>query len=147
MTIKNIVLVGARRGSISGCWSVSKILPLQKERYFTESRPLVLLPPPALEHQIVDVLGGGRGSRQIVEAVASGILLAVVLRAGIGMVVAVGGVVQLSQALHHLLVGQVLVGDASAEIQDLPQGDRESPHVALRRVFALKREKKKTGAM
>lgn len=62
ITIKNVALAEIR-GSISGCWSVSKIFPLQKERYFTESRSLGLLSLPAFEHQIVDVLGGGGGSR------------------------------------------------------------------------------------
>lgn len=132
ITIKNVALVEIW-GSISGCWSVSKIFPLQKERYLTESRSLGLLSLPALEHQIVDVLGGGGGPRQVIEAV-SGILLATIF--GIG-VAAVSGVMQLPQALHHFLVGQVLVGDTSAEIQNLPEGDCESPHVALGRVFPL----------
>lgn len=46
---------------------------------------------------------------------------------------------QSSQALHHFLVRQVLVRDPSAKVQDLPQGHRERPYVALRRVFALRR--------
>lgn len=137
LTIKNVVLAEAR-GSISGRWSVSKIFPLQKERYFTESRSLVFLSSPALEHQIVYVLGGSGGSRQIVKA-ASGILLATVL--GIG-VVAINGMIQLPQTLHHILVGQVLVRDASAEIQDLPQCDCKSPHVALGRVFSLEKNRR-----
>lgn len=132
MTIKNVALAEIR-GSISGCWSVAKIFSLQKERYLTESRPLGLLSLPALEHQIVDVLGGGGGPRQVIEA-ASGVLLATVF--GIG-VAAVSGVMQLPQALYHFLVGQVLVGDTSAEIQNLPEGDCESPHVALGRVLSL----------
>lgn len=101
MNIKGIVLAEVC-GSISGCWSVSKIFPLQKERNLAESRSLVLLPSPAFEHQIVDVLGRGGGSRQIVEATA--VLFAIFF--GIRRVVfAVGGVMQLSQTLHHLLVG------------------------------------------
>lgn len=132
ITIKNVVLVEIR-GSISGCWSVSKIFPLQKERYFTESRSLGLLSLPALEHQIVDVLGGGGWPRQVIEAV-SRILLATVF--GIG-VAAVSGMMQLPQALHHFLIGQVLVGNTSAEIQNLPEGDCESPHVALGRILSL----------
>lgn len=132
LTIKNVVLAEAR-GSISGRWSVSKIFPLQEERYFTESRSLVFLSSPALEHQIVYVLGGSGGSRQIVKA-ASGILLATVL--GI-VAVAISGMIQLPQTLHHFLVGQVLVRDTSAEVQNLPQSDCESPHVALGRVLPL----------
>jgi len=133
LTIKNVVLAEAR-GSISGRWSVSKIFPLQKERYFTESRSLVFLSSPTLEHQIVYVLGGSGGSRQIVKA-ASGILLAIVL--GIG-VITISGMIQLSQTLHHFLVGQVLVRDASTKVQNLPQSDCKCPHVALGRVLPLK---------
>lgn len=133
ITIKNIALTEIR-GSISGCWSVSKIFPLQKERYLTESRPLGLLSLPALEHQIVDVLGGGGGPRQVIETV-SRILLTTIFRIGVA---AVSSMMQLPQALYHFLVGQMLVGDTSAEIQNLPEGDCESPHVALGRVLSLK---------
>lgn len=45
---------------------------------------------------------------------------------------------QLPQALHHFFVGQVLVRDASAEVQNLPESNCESPHIALGRVFSLK---------
>jgi len=134
MTVKNVATLAEIRGSISGCWSVSKIFPLQKERYLTESRSLGLLSLPALEHQIVDVLGRGGGPWQVIEAVV-GIFLATIF--GID-VAAVSGMMQLPQALHHFLVGQVLVGDTSAEIQNLPEGDCESPHVALGRVLSLK---------
>ena len=133
MTIKNVALAEIG-GSISGCWSVSKIFPLQKERYLTESRSLSFLSLPALEHQIVDVLGGGGGPRQIIEAV-SRIFLATVFRIGVA---AVSGMMQLPQALHHFLVGQMFVGDTSAKIQNLPEGDCKSPHVALGRVLSLK---------
>lgn len=99
MNIKNIVLAEVR-GSISGCWSISKIFPLQKERYFTEGWSLVLLSSPTLEHQIVDVFGGGGRSRKIVETTS--VFFAILLR--IDCVVAVGGVMQLSQTLHYFLV-------------------------------------------
>lgn len=131
MTIKNVALTEIW-GSISGCWSVSKIFPLQKERYLTKSRPLGFLSLPALEHQIVDVFRGGGGSRQVIEAV-SRILLTTIFRIGVAAV----SMMQLPQALYHFLVGQMLVGDTSAEIQNLPEGDCESPHVALSRVLSL----------
>jgi len=133
MIIKNVALVQVW-GSISGCWSVSKIFPLQKERYFTESRSLVLLSSPAFEHQIVDVLGGGGGSRKIIKDI-SRILLAAIF--GIN-VVAIGGVMQLSQTLHHFFVGEMLVRDASPEVQNLPESNCESPHIALGRILSLK---------
>lgn len=45
---------------------------------------------------------------------------------------------QLPQALHHFFVGQVLVRDASAEVQNLPERNCESPHIALGRILSLK---------
>lgn len=47
------------------------------------------------------------------------------------------GMMKLPQALHHLLVGQMLVRYTPAKVQDLPQGNREGPHVALGRVLSL----------
>lgn len=147
------VLAGvAARGSISGRRRVAQVLPLQEERDLAEGRPFVLLPSPALEHQVVDVLGGSDGPRQAVEAVndaadvaaaaaaaaaAPGVFLATVLRVDVTAAAAVSRVVQLPQALHHLLVRQVPIRHASAEVQDLPQSHRERPHVALRRVLSL----------
>lgn len=146
MTVEKVAVLAevVVQGSISGRRRVAQVFPLQEERYLAEGRPLVLLSSPALEHQVVDVLGGGGGPRQVVEAVADAaaaarVLLATVLRVGVAAAVAaaVGGVVQLPQALHHFLVRQVLVWHASAEVQDLPQSHRERPHVTLRRVLPL----------
>lgn len=114
MTVEKVPVFDGIRGSISGRRRVAQVFPLQEERYLAEGRPLVLLSSPTLEHQVVNVLGRGSGPWQVVEAVADAttattttrILLAAVFLVDVATAVttAVGGVVQLPQALHHLVV-------------------------------------------
>lgn len=55
-TAANRVLLLAKR-SISGCGRVAEVLPLQEHGDLPERWPLALLPPPTVEHQIVNILG------------------------------------------------------------------------------------------
>lgn len=56
-TAANRVLLDLAKRSISGCGRVAEVLPLQEHRDLPEGWPLALLPPPAVEHQIVNILG------------------------------------------------------------------------------------------
>lgn len=58
-----IVSIEVAERSISGSRRVAEVLSLQEHRDLSEGRPLVLLPSPALEHQVVDVLRARRGTR------------------------------------------------------------------------------------
>lgn len=134
-TAANCALLDFSGRSISGRGRVAEVLPLQEHGDFPEGRPLGLLASPTVQHQIVDILGARGRLRQVVEKVIGTLLAAVVLAIGVA---AVRRAMQSPKTLHHFLVRRVLVGDSSAQVQDLPQGHRERPYVALRRVLALR---------
>ena len=54
--------------SVSGGGRVSEILALQEERDLAEGWPLGLVPAPALDHQVVDILGRAGGLWQCFES-------------------------------------------------------------------------------
>lgn len=79
---------------------------------------VVLVALPALAHEVVDLLGGGRGGGQVpLPAVA---------------------VEEVAHVLDDLLVAELGEGLRAAEGEDFPQRHGERPHVALGRELALK---------
>ena len=55
-TAANCALLDFTGRSISGRGRIAEVLPLQEHRDFPEGRPLGLLAPPTVQHQIVNIL-------------------------------------------------------------------------------------------
>ncbi len=76
-----------------------------------ERGSLHVLPVPALPHQVKDLLGAILRQREV----------------HLQIVIAV----EVAAVLNHLFIRHVAVGLVSGEVQNLPQRDREGPHITL----------------
>jgi hypothetical protein len=86
--------------------------------YFPEGRPLMLLSPPALGHEISDVLGA--------RAWRSGKVTELPIVS-----------LEMGEVLNDFGVCQSVVGPSSPQVEDLPKCHSKSPNVTFRCIFGL----------
>lgn len=122
-----------------------RLLLQQGSVYFLERGPLLCVPPPAAQHDLVERvrtqhrlrqvdLRDGQGART--EASRSPVCIT---RRNNNTHLSFLVPEKLPGVFYHLLVGELRVGLLLAEVQDLPQGHPKGPHVARCGELALRK--------